>query len=67
MHEEKIKRLYDLKRASESGGGKEKIARKRKANRQGELNTVDPMTFVEIDKYVTHRGNQKAKNITVMV
>ena len=34
MHEEKIKRLYDLKRASESGGGEEKIARgacKRKA------------------------------------
>ena len=59
MHEEKIKRLYDLKRAAEIGGGEEKIAAQ---HAKGKLTAreridllVDPRTFVEIDKYTTHR------------
>jgi acetyl-CoA/propionyl-CoA carboxylase len=65
MHEEKIKRLYDLKRASESGGGEEKIAAQ---HAKGKLTAreridllMDPMTFVEIDRYVTHRGEESQK------
>ena len=65
MHEEKIKRLYELKRASESGGGEEKIAAQ---HAKGKLTAreridllMDPMTFVEIDKYVTHRGESEGQ------
>jgi acetyl-CoA/propionyl-CoA carboxylase len=65
MHEEKIKRLYDLKRAAEIGGGEEKIAAQ---HAKGKLTAreridllVDPRTFVEIDKYTTHRGESASQ------
>src|SRR5919108_378595 len=65
MHEEKIKRLYDLKRAAEAGGGKEKLEAQ---HAKGKLTAreridllMDPMTFVEIDKYVTHRGEPEGQ------
>jgi acetyl-CoA/propionyl-CoA carboxylase len=60
MHEEKIKKLYQLKKLAEGGGGQEKIDAQ---HSKGKLTArerieilLDPNTFVEIDKYVTHRS-----------
>ena len=60
MHEEKIKRLYYLKKLAEGGGGQEKIDAQ---HSKGKLTArerieilLDPNTFVEIDKYVTQRS-----------
>lgn len=60
MHEEKIKRLYHLKKLAEGGGGQEKIEAQ---HSKGKLTArerieilLDPSTFVEIDKYVTARS-----------
>ncbi len=65
MHAEKIKRLYDLRKASESGGGEDKIAAQ---HSKGKLTArerieilMDPLTFVEIDKYVIHRGESESQ------
>ena len=65
MHEEKIKRLYDLKKAAELGGGQDKIAAQ---HAKGKLTAreridllIDPGTFLEIDKYVTHRGDTESQ------
>jgi acetyl-CoA/propionyl-CoA carboxylase len=60
MHEEKIKKLYQLKKLAEGGGAQEKIDAQ---HSKGKLTArerieilLDPNTFVEIDKYVTHRS-----------
>jgi acetyl-CoA/propionyl-CoA carboxylase len=60
MHEEKIKKLYQLKKLAEGGGGQEKIDAQ---HSKGKLTArerieilLDPNTFVEIDKYVTRRS-----------
>ncbi len=62
MHEEKIKKLYQLKKLAEGGGGQEKIDAQ---HSKGKLTArerieilLDPNTFVEIDKYVTHRSEE---------
>ena len=59
MHEEKIKRLYDMKRIAEDSGGREKInaqhAKGKLTARERIDLLLDEGTFVEIDKYVTHR------------
>jgi acetyl-CoA/propionyl-CoA carboxylase len=61
MHEEKIKRLYNMKKLAEDGGGQDKIIAQ---HSKGKLTAreridllLDERTFVEIDKYVTHRGD----------
>ncbi len=61
MHEEKVKRLASMKKAAEGGGGNEKIEAQ---HSKGKLTAreriallVDEGSFVEIDKYVTHRSD----------
>src|SRR5919197_288525 len=61
MHEEKIKRLYNMKKLAEGGGGNERIDAqhskgKLTARERIEL-LLDENTFLEIDKYVTHRSD----------
>ncbi len=56
---EKLKAFEDKSREAELGGGKERIERQHKAGRRTARERVnmlmDPGTFVEIDKFVTHR------------
>jgi acetyl-CoA/propionyl-CoA carboxylase len=59
MHEEKIKRLASMKKSAESGGGQERIEAQ---HSKGKLTAreriallLDEGSFVELDKYVTHR------------
>ncbi|AFU57136.1 acetyl-CoA/ propionyl-CoA carboxylase, carboxyltransferase subunit [Candidatus Nitrososphaera gargensis Ga9.2] len=61
MHEEKIKRLATMKKSAESGGGNERIEAQ---HSKGKLTAreriallLDEGTFVELDKYVTHRSD----------
>ncbi|HKU49843.1 MAG TPA: acyl-CoA carboxylase subunit beta [Nitrososphaera sp.] len=61
MHEEKTKRLASMKKQAESGGGPEKIEAQ---HSKGKLTAreriallLDEGTFVELDKYVTHRSD----------
>lgn len=61
MHEEKIKRLASMKKSAESGGGDDKIEAQ---HSKGKLTAreriallLDEGSFVELDKYVTHRGD----------
>src|SRR5215211_2461620 len=59
MHEEKLKKLYELKNLAESGGGKEKIdvqhAKGKLTARERIDLLLDEGSFIEMDKYVTHR------------
>jgi acetyl-CoA/propionyl-CoA carboxylase len=61
MHEEKIKRLYNMKKLAEDGGGQEKIVAQHSKGKLTARERIDLLldegTFVEIDKYVTHRGD----------
>ena len=61
MHEEKIKRLASMKKSAESGGGQERIEAqhfKGKLTARGRISLLlDEGTFVELDKYVTHRSD----------
>ncbi len=61
MHEEKVKRLASMKKSAESGGGQERIEAQ---HSKGKLTAreriallLDEGSFVEIDKYVTHRSD----------
>jgi acetyl-CoA/propionyl-CoA carboxylase len=64
MHEEKIKRLASMKKSAEGGGGSERIEAQ---HSKGKLTAreriallLDEGTFVELDKYVTHRSDDPA-------
>src|SRR5262245_65865875 len=64
MHEEKIKRLASMKKTAESGGGADKIEAQ---HSKGKLTAreriallLDEGTFVELDKYVTHKSDDPA-------
>jgi propionyl-CoA carboxylase beta chain len=59
---EKIQRLEELRRAAEEGGGAERIAAQ---HRRGKLSAreridllLDPGSFVELDRFVTHRTTE---------
>jgi acetyl-CoA/propionyl-CoA carboxylase len=61
MHEDKLKRLYQMKKLAEEGGGQEKIESQ---HSKGKLTAreriallLDEGTFLELDKYVIHRGD----------
>jgi acetyl-CoA/propionyl-CoA carboxylase len=61
MHEEKIKRLASMKKSAEGGGGQERIEAQ---HSKGKLTAreriallLDEGSFVELDKYVTHRSD----------
>src|SRR6266496_3729499 len=60
MHEEKIKRLYNLKKLAEGGGGPEKVEAQHSKGKLTARERIDILldtnTFVEIDKYVTQRS-----------
>ena len=59
---EKLQRLEELSRAAEEGGGAERIAAQHK---RGKLSArerldllLDPGSFVELDRFVTHRATE---------
>jgi acetyl-CoA/propionyl-CoA carboxylase len=61
MHEEKIKRLANMKKSAEGGGGHDRVEAQ---HSKGKLTAreriallLDEGTFVEIDKYVMHRSD----------
>src|SRR5919197_182148 len=61
MHEEKIKRLASMKKSAESGGGQERTEAQ---HSKGKLTAreriallLDEGSFVELDKYITHRSD----------
>jgi len=58
--EEKYRQLEERSRLAELGGGKERIDKQhnagRKTARERVLDLLDPETFVETDKFVTHRS-----------
>ena len=55
----KIKKLEELNKEAELGGGEDRIARQHQSGRLTARERVemllDPGSFVEIDKFVTHR------------
>ena len=61
MREEKLKQYYDRKHSAEAGGGPDKVESqhsKGKLTARERINLLlDPNTFTEIDKFVTHRGD----------
>src|SRR5437868_3478576 len=60
MHEDKIKRLASLKKSAEGGGGKERVEAQHSKGKLTARERIDLLldedSFVEIDKYVTQRG-----------
>ena len=58
--EEKFKQFEERSRLAELGGGKERIERQHKAGRKTSRERIeyllDKETFVEVDKFVTHRA-----------
>ena len=64
MHEEKIKRLASIKKTAESGGGADKIeaqhSKGKLTSRERIALLLDEGTFVELDKYVMHKGDDPA-------
>ncbi|MBM3434734.1 MAG: methylmalonyl-CoA carboxyltransferase [Bacteroidetes bacterium] len=58
--EEKLKQFEERNKLAELGGGKERIERQHKAGRKTARERIkdllDPETFVEVDKFVTHRA-----------
>jgi acetyl-CoA carboxylase carboxyltransferase component len=61
MHEEKLKQYYNRKHSAEAGGGQDKVESqhsKGKLTARERINLLlDPNTFTEIDKFVTHRSD----------
>jgi acetyl-CoA/propionyl-CoA carboxylase len=61
MHEDKIKRLYNLKKLAEGGGGQDRIEAQHSKGKLTARERIDLLldenTFLEIDKYVTHRSD----------
>lgn len=58
--EEKIRQLEEFNRLAEVGGGEDRIRKQheagRKTARERLFDLLDPNTFVEVDKFVTHRS-----------
>jgi acetyl-CoA carboxylase carboxyltransferase component len=61
MHEEKLKQFYERNSTAEAGGGEDKIESqhsKGKLTARERLNMLlDPNSFIELDKFVTHRSD----------
>jgi acetyl-CoA/propionyl-CoA carboxylase len=61
MHEDKLKKLYELKNLAESGGGKERIDAQHSKGKLTARERIDLLldegSFLELDKYVTHRSD----------
>jgi propionyl-CoA carboxylase beta chain len=58
--EDKFKQFEERNKLAELGGGKERIEKQHKAGRKTSRERIkdllDPETFVEVDKFVTHRA-----------
>jgi len=58
--EDKIKKFKELNKAAEAGGGQDRIAKHhaagKKTARERIMDLLDPETFTEVDKMVTHRS-----------
>jgi len=61
MHEDKLNRLYQMKKSAEGGGGQEKIdaqhSKGKLTARERIALLLDEGTFLELDKYVVHRSD----------
>src|SRR5919205_1109054 len=61
MNEDKITRLYNMKKLAEGGGGNDKIEAQHSKGKLTARERIDLLldqnTFLEIDKYVTHRSD----------
>src|SRR6476646_10824519 len=61
MYEDKLKRLYQMKKAAEGDGGQEKIdaqhSKGKLTARERIALLLDEGTFLELDKYVVHRSD----------
>jgi acetyl-CoA/propionyl-CoA carboxylase len=61
MHDEDLKRLYEMKNSAESGGGSDRVAAQHSKGKLTGRERIDLLldsgTFVEIDKYVMHRAS----------
>src|SRR6476620_7485985 len=61
MSEEKIKRLYNMKKLAENGGGNDKVEAQHSKGKLTARERIDLLldqnSFLEIDKYVTHRSD----------
>lgn len=59
MHGEKFEKFYDMKKLAEAGGGQERIDVQHSKGKLTARERIDLLldegTFVELDKYVTHR------------
>ena len=57
---EKLKRLEELRRAAEEGGGADRVAAQHERGKLSARERVDllldPGSFVELDRFVTHRA-----------
>jgi len=60
MHDEKIRRLYEMKSSAESGGGPDRIDAQHSKGKLTARERIDLLldsgSFIEIDKYVMHRA-----------
>jgi acetyl-CoA/propionyl-CoA carboxylase len=61
MHDEKIRRLYEMKSSAESGGGPDRVEAQHSKGKLTARERIDLLldagSFIEIDKYVMHRGS----------
>jgi len=61
MSEEKIKRLYNMKKLAENGGGNDKVEAQHSKGKLTARERIDLLldqnSFLEIDKYVIHRSD----------
>ena len=61
MSEEKIKRLYNMNKLAENGGGNDKVEAQHSKGKLTARERIDLLldqnSFLEIDKYVTHRSD----------
>src|SRR6476469_8840981 len=61
MSEEKIKRLYNMKKLAENGGSNDKVEAQHSKGKLTARERIDLLldqnSFLEIDKYVTHRSD----------
>src|SRR5574342_89334 len=62
MHEDKSEKLYEMKKLAEAGGGQEKVDVQHSKGKLTARERIDLLldegSFVELDKYVTHRNDE---------
>ena len=65
MHEDKFAKLYEMKKLAEAGGGQEKVDAQHSKGKLTARERIDLLldegSFVELDKYVTHRHDESER------